>query len=206
MSKFKGYESFYREKKEGFGGGKPDQVVSNILKYRTDGSALEIGAGEGRHARFLANEGFEVTAFDRSEAGIESLKEKASASGLNIKAEVKDATKLELEGNFDVMVNTYMLHHLPREKALELIRKMQDHTNVDGLNAITAFMYEGDIEPKDPEHRFLPQAGELKEIYKDWEILEYAEQETTMASKKEDGTNMRNSYASLLARKLPPEA
>jgi tellurite methyltransferase len=200
-----GYDRFYQKNKEGFSGGRPDQVVRDILKYRKDGSVLEIGAGEGRHARFLADQGFQVTAFDRSEVGIESLREKAAAQGLSIKAEVKDATELELSEKFDVMVNTYMLHHLPREEALELIRVMQEHTNVDGINAITAFMRQGDIYSPDSAHRFLPEPNELRDLYKDWEILEYTEAETSMAAKKPDGTHMKNYCAGLLARKLPPE-
>lgn len=200
-----GYNRFYRENKDGFSGGRPDQVVRDILKYRKDGSVLEIGAGEGRHARFLADHGFQVTAFDRSEVGIESLREKAAAQGLSIKAEVKDATELELSEKFDVMVNTYMMHHLHREEALELIRVMQEHTNVDGINAITAFMRQGDIYGPDSTHRFLPEPNELRNLYKDWEILEYAEAETSMVAKKPDGTHMKNYYASLLARRLPPE-
>lgn len=205
MSEFEGYNKFYRERKEGFGGGRPEQIVQDILKYKTDGSALEIGAGEGRHARFLAEKGFTVTAFDSSEAGIDSLKSKAAEQGVVLTAEVKDVTHLELEGNFDVMVNTYMLHHLPREQALELIRIMQDHTNVEGINAIAAFTKAGDIYGSTTDDRFLPEPDELKELYSDWEILEYSEAETNMISKKADGSSKKNFCARLLARKLSVE-
>ena len=82
------------------------------------------------------------------------------------------------------------------------IEKIQKHTDPDGLNAITVFTKNGDFYKKNPQtDNFYPDANELKELYSDWEILEYEEVQSKAFQKNLDGSPMFNIAAELLARK-----
>ncbi len=202
MSLEDSYNKIYSHNETVFGG-EPEQVVRNVVKYRTAGSAVELGAGEGRNSLFLASNGFEVSAYDISKVGIGKIAKRAAELKLNVQAEVADVRALNLQRNFDVVASTYMLHHLSREEALALVKRMQEHTNPEGLNAITVFTKSGDFYKGNPEtDRFYPDAGELKSLYAEWDILEYEELEVPAVDTKPDGSQMSNVAARLLARKM----
>lgn len=196
------YNKIYSENEKTFGGGKPEKVVSDITKYKSSGSVLDLGAGEGRSSLFLAEHGFDVTAQDISQIGVEKLTNTAQEKGLNIQAEVKDIRTLNPDRNYDVFVCAHVLHHLSREDAISLIRQMQEHTNADGLNTITTFTENGDFYQNNPNtENFYPKESELKELYADWEILEYEESKDRAFAKKPDGSPMMNISAKVIARK-----
>ena len=197
------YNKIYSENEVTFGKGKPEKIIEDIIQYCTSGSVLELGAGEGRNSLFLAGHGLEVTAKDISDVGVDKINKLAEAKGLNIKAEVADVSDLSLDNNFDVLISTFMLHHLSRREAIKLIEQMKEHTNVDGLNAITAFTKNGDFFKRNPEtDDFYPEEGELKDIYSDCEILEYEEVEGGAFDKNPDGSPILNISAKILAKKL----
>ena len=203
MSLANHYNKIYSENDKTFGGGKPEKIVSDIIKYKTSGSVLELGAGEGRNSLFLAEQGFDVTAQDVSQVGLGKLNKVAQEKGLNIQTEVKDIQTLNLVQNYDVFVCTYVLHHLPRENAVAQVKQMQDHTNNDGLNTIATFTENGDFYRNNPDtENFYPKEGELKGLYAGWEILGYEEIENRALVKRPDGSPMVNISAKLIARKL----
>ncbi len=198
----KNYDTIYSENKITFGLGKPEKIVQDILRYRTSGSVLELGAGEGRNALFLSNNGFEVLAQDISEVGINKIIKQATDNNLKIKTEMGDARALNLNRNFDIFICTFTLHHFSRDEALALIEKIKKHTHPDGLNAITVFTKNGDFYKKNPQtDNFYPDTNELKELYSDWEILKYEEVQGRAFQKNPDGSPMFNIAAKLLARK-----
>ncbi len=54
---------------------------------------LDIGCGEGRNSVFFSRNGYDVTAFDLSDAGVEKTKKLAEKIGVNInvfKADITD--------------------------------------------------------------------------------------------------------------------
>ena len=199
----KHYDKIYSENKVTFGAGKPEKIVQDILRYRTSGSVLELGAGEGRNSLFLSSNGFDVTAQDISEVGVHKIIKQAADRNLKIHTEIGDARTLNLNLSFDIFVCTFMLHHLLRNNALKLIGQMQKHTNSKGLNAITVFTKNGDFYKKNPQtNNFYPDTNELKELYADWEILEYEEVQSKAFQKNPDGSPMFNVAAKLLAKKI----
>ncbi len=197
------YDKTYSENKITFGGGKPEEIVSDILKYRSSGTVLELGAGEGRNSLYLATQGFKVTAWDISKVGIEKLNRTAQEKSLSIQTEVKDIRTLNSDYHYDIFVCTYVLHHLLRQDALELIKQVKQRTNTNGLNTITTFTKNGDFYRDNPntENFYPDEGGGLKELYADWEILEYDEIQVVARAKKPDGSPMINISANLLARK-----
>lgn len=196
------YNRIYTENKVTYGNGQATQVVRDILRYIKSGTVLELGAGEGRNAIFLAEKGFDVTAQDLSRVGITKLNKLATKKGLRIKTEVGDIRAFDLQENFDVIVSTFVFHHFTREAALETIAKLKVHTVPGGAHAITTFTTEGDFYKKDPQTKnFFPETNELRDLYAGWEILEYSEEVGDAFAKNEDGTPKQNTTASILARK-----
>ena len=198
------YNQLYSDNEITFGGGKAEYIVRDVLKYKKEGSVLEIGAGEGRNSLFLAAQGFDVEAIDISDKGIGKLQKTAEKQGLKIKTEVIDIRSSFPDKNYDIIASTFVLHHLLRQEGLAVIGQIKDQTNPGGINVIASFTKEGDFYNDNPNtDKFYLDIGELKELYKDWEVLEYSEERGIAFQKKDDGSPMFNVSAKLLARKPP---
>jgi tellurite methyltransferase len=198
------YDQEYRENPAMFGDGKPEPFVLEAAgMIPIDGKVMELGAGQGRNALALAEKGLQVTAVDISEVGVDSMNKKAQELGLtNFHAEVRDSREI-IDGEFDMVVSTFMLHHLSREDAEKLIAKIKEHTKKGGINAIVTFTVEGDFarSPND-EGMFYPALGEMREFYKDWEITSYVEEKNEPKQTRPDGGSMFNIRAEIIARKI----
>jgi SAM-dependent methyltransferase len=78
---------------------------------------LELACGPGRDALYLAEKGFEVTAVDFAEAGIELAKERARKRGVDVDFRVEDVTSLaSIEGEFDLVLDCGSLSDLGYER------------------------------------------------------------------------------------------
>ena len=125
-------------------GTEPVPIVKSLLKYKSFGKILDLGAGEGRNSIFLAEKGFDVTAVDISESGIKKLKDIASKKNIKINTIVGDIRKFNFDKNYDVILSIATLHFLKRTDIVELIDKMKKHTNKNGLNIINVFTEDND--------------------------------------------------------------
>ena len=197
------YDKLYRENKAPFGS-EAEEIVKNIINYRRTGSVLELGAGDGRNALYLAEKGFAVTARDTSQVGLDTLDQLAKEKGVYVQTEMRDIKDFNPDDHFDVLVSTYVFHYLPRQDALLLIKQIQEHTKRDGLNVITAFIKNGDFKrDKKNTKNFYLKREELKDLYVNagWEILEYEEVSDQAVKKNPDGSPMVNVSAQLIAKK-----
>lgn len=192
------YEKLYSEQKNVWGS-EPLPLVKNILKYKTSGSVLDLGAGEGRNSLFLASKGFNVEAIDFSDTAIEKLKNFAKEKNISVKAEAANMLNYEIEGLKDIIVSTYIFHHLTHDDVYKLIKKIKTKTNRGGLNVISAFLEKGDLVSY--SRNFLLAREELKNLYSDWKVLEYEEKEVKLLKKKLDGGPMFNISAEIIAQK-----
>lgn len=77
-------------------------VVSAMVKGRR---ALDLACGEGRNALYLARNGFEVTAVDIAERGLERGRGRAVEMGLDVTFVHADLEQWLPEGNFDLILN-----------------------------------------------------------------------------------------------------
>lgn len=99
--------------------GEPNRFVAEELAGATPGTALDLGAGEGRNAVWLAQQGWAVTAVDFSHVAIDKARELADDLGVEIDAIVADVTAIEIEdGDFDLVLLAYL--HLPRAALAEV--------------------------------------------------------------------------------------
>jgi 2-polyprenyl-3-methyl-5-hydroxy-6-metoxy-1,4-benzoquinol methylase len=179
--------------------------------------ALDVGCGEGRYAIFLASLGATVVAIDRSTVGIEKLSEKAQKKGLKIKAvDVDVADFIFSENIYDIVVAATILDHLPQEHLADTASKIKMALKPDGILYVNVFTvsdpgYEiqqrqGNLPSNDVsdtaecmEHYF--QSGELKSLFKDFDILyDYEGLEADLTH----GTPHHHGWACLLARKPNP--
>ncbi|MCU1578404.1 MAG: Methyltransferase type 11 [Rhodoglobus sp.] len=72
------------------------------------GSAVDLGAGEGRNALWLASLGWEVTAVDFSAVGLETGASRAESLGLDIEWITADATDWVSPTEVDLVVVAYL--------------------------------------------------------------------------------------------------
>jgi SAM-dependent methyltransferase len=75
---------------------------------------LDVGCGVGRWSRLLAARGARVTGVDLSPTMIVQAQRRAAAAGLAERCSfrVQDLAKLELEGQFDVVLGVTVLQHI----------------------------------------------------------------------------------------------
>lgn len=87
-------------------------LVSMADRLPRGGSALDIGAGEGRNALYLASLGFDVLAIDQSVVGMEKASRLATQRGLKLRTRAVDLNDFDAEpGTFDLVSSIFV--HLP---------------------------------------------------------------------------------------------
>lgn len=185
-------------------GDSPENTVRSILKYLKQGKFIELGAGSGRNALFLAANGFEVTAVDISQVGIDKLKQKAAARNLKVRTVIADVMGFRWDCDYDAVLFLFMLHHLKLSDAQRLLTEVRAHTTQGGLNVIAAFTKDGDFNRLYPEKcssYFYPERGGVKSWYRDWDVLEWQEMATRAFEKTEKGEPMFNLTSFLIAQR-----
>jgi 2-polyprenyl-3-methyl-5-hydroxy-6-metoxy-1,4-benzoquinol methylase len=86
----------------------PNALLVSTVKGRKPGRALDVGMGQGRNAVFLAVEGWNVTGFDISDAGLEVAKKNAARIGVEINTVLKSREEFDFGvAQWDLIVITY---------------------------------------------------------------------------------------------------
>lgn len=161
---------------ERYAGGKyssaePHKLLVNLAEKLKAGKALDLACGTGRNAIFLAEKGWTITAVDNSAVGIEIAAQRAKEKGLKLDFRVADLEK----GEFEIEENAYDLicdfYYLQRD----LFPRIKTALKPNGI-VIAAIHIYGDAEEP---HEFSLKEGELREYFKDFEILHYHETSQT---------------------------
>ncbi|HJP35877.1 MAG TPA: methyltransferase domain-containing protein, partial [Gammaproteobacteria bacterium] len=83
----------------------PTELLAEWLPRLRRGRALDVAAGAGRNALFLAQAGYEVDALDISSVALDRLRETAAARGLTVNRIVTDLESEPLpDRNYDLIV------------------------------------------------------------------------------------------------------
>lgn len=86
----------------------PIPFLVESLDQLGSGKALVLAAGRGRNAVFLAEQGFDVTALDVSEKGLEQCQALAEARGVRLKTVAADLDDFDLgKANYDLITMIY---------------------------------------------------------------------------------------------------
>ena len=98
----------------------PNALVAELLDGLPPGDAVDLAAGEGRHALWLAGLGWRVTAVDFSAVGLDRGRAQAGAAAVTwVAADVLTWTT-ETE-SLDLVLVAYL--HLPAEDTMAVLRR-----------------------------------------------------------------------------------
>ncbi|MBM4278855.1 MAG: class I SAM-dependent methyltransferase [Deltaproteobacteria bacterium] len=78
------------------------------MRFLPNGKALDLAAGEGRNAVFLARNGFEVDAVDISRIGLKKAKKLSEKAGVKIQTICADLKIFPIEKEkYNLIANFY---------------------------------------------------------------------------------------------------
>ena len=184
----------------------PLPIVTELVEMCPPGTrAIDLGAGSGRNAIFLAQRGFTVEAIDSWAGGVDEMNAYSSQHALPLRAAVRDLNDVipDCQG-YGAVVCTLVLHLLPPERANEVLASARASASPGTVHAIAAITSEGDF-AKDfaPGERYYPKPGDVGRAYEDagWEIYVSLEESRSMLEANVDGTRKRNLVSFVLARK-----
>jgi tellurite methyltransferase len=123
------------------------------------GRALDLACGVGRHAIWLIDHGWSVTALDASEAAIDIMKQTRPQISTGVVDIEQPQFVIEPQA-YDLIVDTFFLHR-------PLFSKIKQGVRPGGV-VIIAIHLSGS---------FAVKPGELPREYREWEILHYIENE-----------------------------
>lgn len=112
--------------------------------------------------------------FDISESGISKLKKLCEISCVDINAFVQDLTTYNFKKKYDLIMSFATLCFVEKNDWKRFVNKAKDNTNVGGIHIMHIFT---DVVPASidiaPFAIGLAHEGEIKEMYSDWEILQF---------------------------------
>jgi tellurite methyltransferase len=151
----------------------PSRVLEeNAHLLPAGGDALEIACGLAGNAVMLARAGFRTRAWDISPVAVAQINDYARAHGLPLEAEARDMTKTPpASGSCDAIV---VAHYLERS----LVPAIIDALRPGGLVFYQTFT-RTKVSCKGPSNPdFLLADGELRELFRDLDLLVYREEGT----------------------------
>jgi SAM-dependent methyltransferase len=98
----------------------PNALVADLLSDLPAGDAVDLAAGEGRHALWLARRGWRVTAVDFSDVGLS--RGRGEPGGDRVSWVTADVTAWSAEpASVDLVLVAYL--HLPEPETTDLLRR-----------------------------------------------------------------------------------
>lgn len=179
------WDSLYNTHTYIFGKG-PAQFLSEQVHLLPVGKALDIAMGEGRNAVFLAKKGFKVDGVDISEVALRKARRLARENHVSIQTINADLNRYQIKPEtYEVIVN---IDYLQRSLVPQIKRGLKK----GGVVVYETYTVEQLQNPTGPQLRrdTLLEKGELRELFKDFQILVYRETNDARAAR-----------ASLVARK-----
>jgi tellurite methyltransferase len=185
-----------------YGKGEPESIIVQLAEKLPSGSmTLDMGAGEGRHALYLARQGIKVEAWDKEAKEISTLKAMAAKENLEIHAEVCDMRDFRIGyNNRDAIINSFSLHYLKPEDAIERLHHIRTSLKRGGYHALLQFTENGDL-ARTGNNRFFPKTDEILKHYAKWEIVAKSVEMRVCAQRGPQGQKLQNETLILLARK-----
>ncbi len=168
------YEEAYK-KDEYFWGVQPSSMCLKVLELMPPTrplSLLDIGCGEGKDSVFFARCGYNVSAFDISDAGIEKTKKLADKAKVYVDVFKANIWDFRLERKYDILFSSGVLHYIKPEMKEEIFSNYKSFTANGGINALHLFVTKPFINdvPGKQSHSQHWKSGELLTLYHDWYI------------------------------------
>ncbi len=140
--------------------GKPSPILVSTVSGLTPGRALDLAAGQGRHAFYLARQGWDTTAVDFSEVAVEKGRMLSRQLVLPVRWEVRDLTDYTPEqAHYDLVCMFYL--HMPWEEYSEILLRAAGAVKQGGTLLVVGHDHsnieQGSGGPQDPEILYSPQ-------------------------------------------------
>jgi tellurite methyltransferase len=145
-------------------------LLDNRHLLPSSGKALDYASGLSGSGVFLAQQGFDVTAWDLSDIAVDKINAYANKKKLSLHAQKMDLEKTAdaLQGEFDVIVVSFFLHR----ESLPILYKLLKPC---GLLFYQTFSGE-QLNGVGPSRRaFRLRRGELLEVFSSMKLLSYRE-------------------------------
>ena len=115
------WSKIYSDRNPGFNTS-PNRLLQDAIRGRKPGRALDVEMGQGRHAIFLAEQGWEVTGFDFSPKALELAQQQAKKAGLKIETVLSKDDAFDFgKDRWDLMVFLYPMEKRSYGKAREAL-------------------------------------------------------------------------------------
>ncbi|RQX55381.1 class I SAM-dependent methyltransferase, partial [Micromonospora chalcea] len=139
----------------------PNRFVVESVAGLTPGSALDIAAGEGRNAVWLAGQGWRVNAVDFSTVAVERGRQMAAARGVTVDWRVADVTAYRpVPNSYDLVLISYL--HLPAAEFAGVLAAAKSALRPGGTLVVVghdlANLTGGTGGPQDPAVLLTPEA------------------------------------------------
>jgi tellurite methyltransferase len=145
----------------------PHPVVVQFASGLPPGRALDVACGAGRHAIWLAERGWRVTAVDKATAAIEILRQRSLDKGVQI-----DAVTADLErGEFSIQPRMYDLIVLCNYLQRDLFAPIKNGIEMGGVVIAIVSMFDADPNVKPMNPAYLVNPGELRAQFKGWDLI-----------------------------------
>lgn len=142
-------------------------------------TVIELAAGEGRNAVWLAEQGFSVTAFDQSAAGVEKTQQLARERHVVITSRTDDVIDVGLsspgwQNHGDIVVSTFF--HVPLALKRDMLAAHRNLVRPGGL--VIAEWFHPDQRERGyrsggpPAPEMMLTVADLRTAFADWHILE----------------------------------
>ncbi|SDF92434.1 tellurite methyltransferase [Fontibacillus panacisegetis] len=198
------YEEEYKTE-EYYWGLEPNKACYQVLQLMPPGrrlKLLDIGCGEGKDAVFFARNGYDVTAFDVSDAGIEKTKRLADQMGVHVNVFKADILDYRLDAYYDIVFSSGVLHYIKPDFRNEIFENYKQYTNVNGMHFLNVFVNKPFIAPppeKEP-NAYKWYSGELLSHYHDWFIQDSSE---VVFDCNSSGIPHQHAMANIFVQKYP---
>lgn len=171
------------------------EFAAKLEHGRALNRVLDVACGVGRHAIYLAERGWQVTAVDSSKVAIEILTDRANELGIQIDARIADLETGEFviePAAYDLIVNC---HYLQRD----LFPAIKSGVRNGGVVIAVIAMEDDDPQIKAMNPAFLLQPGELRAQFAGWELLHDVEAKAVAGKRMmAEIVAMRNSSADMV--------
>jgi SAM-dependent methyltransferase len=137
-----GYDETYAAAAAVFGA-EPDGLLAHHLGLLVrDLPVLDVGAGQGRNALFLARRGFAVDALEPSAVGAAQIAARAVADGLPVRVISGGFEDVPVEANYGTVLVMGLVPDLPEDQIPVLLERARGWLVPNGLLFVTGFTTE----------------------------------------------------------------
>ena len=145
----------------------PHPLITSFASRLAPGRALDVASGTGRHAIWLAEHGWQVTAVDYSRIAIEILRQRCRDKGLAVESVTADLERHE----FGIKPESYDLIIVCNYLQRDLFATLKSGTRIGGTVIAVIALVDNDpnIRPMNPAYLLNP--GELQAEFQGWEIV-----------------------------------